>query len=242
MGSISVEGAAVRLTWNDLSAEGTSKAQAVSDAQGLFSLVNTTGKRLYVNVSKDGFYTSRQNRLAFEYANPADDLFAPDPLNPVTFHLRTKGPGVDLITSQLGVKPYLGVPVPLDGTPVSVDLFERKVGSGGQLMISQRKPAYLSWKEAKEWSFRMEIQDGGFVEHSEEFPFEAPESGYVSVVQFKFQADQKEWATSLQKDYYIRVGNPPRYGRLHLETLIEMEGARLTYAINPDGSRYLEPK
>ena len=44
------------------------------------------------------------------------------------------------------------------------------------------------------------------------------------------------------KDYYIKFGSPPRYGRLHLETLIEMQGARLTYAINPTGSRNLEPQ
>lgn len=63
----------------------------------------------------------------------------PDPNNPVIFHFRKKGEGVDLITSQYGVQPYLGVSAPRDGSPVRVDFFDRKVGQGGQLEISQRK-------------------------------------------------------------------------------------------------------
>jgi hypothetical protein len=87
----------------------------------------------------------------------------------------------------------------------------------------------------------MQASDGGFVEENDEFPFEAPESGYQPTVQFDFQKGQPGWTWDLQKDYYIKFGNPPRYGYLHLETSIG-SGIRLTYAINPDGSRNLEPK
>jgi hypothetical protein len=239
-----VEGAAIDFKWTDLSPNGTSEFHTTSDATGLFSMVNQTGKRLSVTASKPGYYSAADARLAsFEYANPADGLFTPDQNNPVVFHLRKKGAGVDLVTSQYGVKSYYGVSVPVDGTPVRVDLLERKSGGrDGQLIISKTTPPYEKWKEATEWSFRMEIPDGGFVAENDEFPFEAPESGFRSVVQFDFQKGQTNWATMMQKDYYIKFGTPPRYGRLHLETLIEMQGARLTYAINPTGSRDLEPK
>ena len=88
----------------------------------------------------------------------------------------------------------------------------------------------------------MEIPDGGFVEEKDEFPFEAPESGYQPVMEFNFQQGQADWIENLKKDYYIKFGNPPRYGRLHFDTSISKEGVRLTYAINPNGSRNLEPK
>jgi len=88
----------------------------------------------------------------------------------------------------------------------------------------------------------MEIPDGGFVGHNDEFPFEAPESGYQPAVEFAFQQGQTEWRTDLKTNYYIKFGNPPKYGRIELDTSIMMAGARLIYAINPDGSRYLEPK
>ena len=166
----------------------------------------------------------------------------PDPVRPVIFHLRKRGPGTDLITSQRGIKDYLGVTVPLDGTPVQVDLLGVTAGQAGPLTISQTKPAYKEWKQATQWSFRMEMPDGGFVEQLEEFPFEAPENGYQRAVQFDFQQGQTNWTTRVSKDYYIVFGAPARYGRLHLETSIMMAGARLTYAINPSGSRYLEPR
>ena len=66
--------------------------------------------------------------------------------------------------------------------------------------------------------------------------------GYQSAAEFNFQHDQPDWKINLEKNYYIKFANPSRYGRLHLETSIDMAGARLTYSINPDGSRNLEPK
>ena len=147
----------------------------------------------------------------YEYANPADGLFTPDPNSPVVFHLRRKGIGANLITSQYGVKNYLGVTGPLDGTPVRVDLLARKSGGqDGSLILSQTKPAYQDWKQATAWSFRMEIPDGGFVEENDEFPFEAPESGYQSLILFEFQNGQTNWTTSLSKDFYVKFGKPPR--------------------------------
>jgi hypothetical protein len=238
-----VEGATVDFKWTDLSPNGTSEYHTVSDASGLFSMVNQRGKRLSVTASKPGYYSAGDARQAsFEYANPADGLFRPDPNRPVILHLRKKGTGTELVTSQYGMKPYFGVTMPLDGSRVYVDLVERKTGATGPIKVSQNKPPVEEWKQAAEWSFRMEIPDGGFVEQNDEFPFEAPENGYQPVIEFDFQKGEANWADGVKKDFYIKFGNPPRYGRLRLETLIDMAGARFTYAINPDGSRYLEPK
>ena len=140
--NVPVANASVHFEWNDISEKGTSDATATSDSNGYFSLVDRRGKRLYVDVGKEGYYSSGDARNAtFEYANPADGLFTPNPNNPVVFHLRKKGVGADLITSEYGVKPYFGVTIPLDGTPVQVDLLERKIGQG-TLVISQLKPEY----------------------------------------------------------------------------------------------------
>ena len=196
-----VQGATVDFSWTDLSPDGTSEYHTTSDAAGLFSMVNQTGKRLSATASKLGYYSAADARLAsFEYANPADGLFTPDPNNPVVFHLRKKGVGADLVTSQYGVKNYFGVVAPLDGVPVRVDLLERKSGGqGGQLVLSQTKPTYDKWTQATAWSFRMEIPDGGFVGQNDEFAFEAPESGYQPVLQFDFQQGQTNWATMLKR-------------------------------------------
>lgn len=237
-----VANAAVSFSWNSLSESGTSRATTESDEQGLFSLNGASGKRLYVEVSKTGYYVSGTNRIAFEYANPFDGLFRPDPNRPVLFHLRKKGEGIDLITSQYGVVPHFAVPMPLDVAAIRVDLLEREVVASGFLELSQNKPPYAEWKQADSWSFRMEIREGGFVEHSEEFPFEAPEEGYQPILEFHFEKNAGRWATRISRDYYFKFGSPAKYGRLQLRTSIMDQGARLTYAINPTGSRNLEPK
>lgn len=238
-----VEGASVDFKWTDLSPNGTSQYQTTSDSTGLFSLVNQTGKRLSVTVSKLGYYGAADARMAsFEYANPADGLFTPDPNSPVVLHLRKKGTGVDLITSQSGMSPDFPFNIPRDGTPVILDLMQRRIGGGGQIQISENKPGHDNWRQATSWWFRMEIPDGGFVEQNDEFPFEAPEGVYQPVVQFDFQQGQTNWATGVKQDFYIKFGNPPRYGRFQVQTDISYGGAIITYAINPDGSRTLEPK
>jgi len=231
----------VLFMWNDTSPTGTSKTGTFSDKNGLFSLEGAKGRGMSVYVSKPGYYTLKDQAISFDYEQDFGSQHRPDPNNPVIFRLRKKGPGVDLITSQYGVAPELKVTAPRNGVPVLVDLMERKVGSIGQLKISQNKPEYLQAKQATEWSFRMEIPDGGFVEQNDEFPFEAPASGYQPIVDFHFKAGETNWTRSLTKNYYITFGQPPRFGRLSMETSIGL-GVTLHYAVNPDGSRNLEPK
>ena len=238
-----IAGANIGFVWNDISPTGAAHASTTSDASGSFSLTGVAGRGLNVNVEKIGYYYVKHlNQNSFEYARDYEANFhRPDANNPVVFHLRKKGSGTELITSQYGVFPDLEFSSPKDGTPVRVDFFNRKVGSDGQLEISQIKPAYESWKTATQWWYHLAIPDGGFVEHHDEFPFEAPDTGYQSVVEFTFNQGQPNWATRLSKDYYVVFGNPRRYGRIHIETSIST-GTVLTYAINPAGSRNLEPK
>jgi hypothetical protein len=238
-----VGAANITFVWSHLfMPETTYSTNTLSDADGNFSIKGILGADLDVSVCKDGYFPVKSaNPTRFSYSeNFGATPFRPDPNNPVVFHLRKKGKGVELITSQNGMKPYLSVAAPLDGSPVFADLLNRKVGQTGQIEINQVKPDYQRWKQANGWQFGMTIPDGGFIEQSDEFPFEAPASGYQPTIQFAFQQGQTNWAINLNKDYYIKFGNPPLFGRLHLETSIDMSGARLTYAINPDGSRNLE--
>lgn len=236
-----VSGATVDFKWNDLSPDGTSTVQSTSDSNGFFSLVNRTGKYLTVQVNKDGYYTSRRTPIGFEYAYP-EGKSIPDATRPIIFYLRKKGKGVNFVTSDYGMRTDFQVSIPRDGTPLNIDLMNRKTGSAGQMQVSQLKPEYVMWKQATAWSFRMEIPDGGFVEQNDEFPFEAPEIDYQRVVESKFAKENPGWAERIKRKYYIKFGTPPRYGRLEIETGISYGGAILTYAINPDGSRNLEPK
>jgi len=237
----SVQGATASFEWANAKGD-EQNASSVSDALGLFSLENRKGYKLFVSVGKTGYY-AREKMVVIAYGDESGRAtFKADSTNPIVFHLRKKGVGVDLITSQFGMSPDFPIHISRDGTPIKVDFLHRSTGDSGQMQINEIKPEYSNWKQATNWSFRMEIPGGGFVEENDEFPFEAPDEGYQPVLEFNFQGGQPDWTTDIRKDYYIKFGNPPLYGRLHLETSIDMSGARLTYAINPDGSQNLEPK
>ena len=229
-----VAGASIHFIW--LTDEGTPETNSTSATDGSFSLAGVLGGSVSVSVWKTDYYEIRSlNQHDFDNTGNGSSSD-----NPVLFHLRKKGAGADLITSKYGFAPNLGVSAPLDGKPVWVDFFNRGVGSSGQLEISQVKPPYNGWKSATQWSYKLAIPDGGLIVENDEFPFEAPQEGYQPVVEFNFQQGQN-WKTDLKEDYYIKFGNPSRYGRIHVETSI-MSGTSLQYFINPDGSRYLEPK
>ena len=239
-----VAGAQVRFQWEGLLIHGKLDADVVTDREGLFCLTNKMGTLLRVSVGKPDYYASRRNRGAesFRFAGRYEEGYKPERDKPVIYYFQKKGVGADsLITSQYGVSEDYQIKTPLNGTKVNVDLLQRKTGSG-PLEISQVKPEYAKWKSATAWSFTMRIPDGGFIEESEEFAFTPPASGYQPVVEFKFQTGQTNWTTSVRQDYYIKFGNPPVYGQLHLETSISSSSARIVYIINPDGSRNLEPK
>jgi len=237
-----VAGANVHFVWNDLSPTGTSEADSKSDENGFFRLENKTGKGMSVKVAKEGYYGTSSSWQSFEYANPYNGLFKPDSMNPVVFHLRKKGIGVDLITSNNGIDTNLHAVPPTNGSPVFIDFFSRKIGDVGQLKIE-------GWKEPKDfktaqnnWGFRLTVPDGGLVENTDDLPFEAPDADYQSVLEWHFKDGAADWQGGINKKYYIKFGNPPRYGTITVETTAFFPGVYLGYVINPSGSRNLEPK
>lgn len=235
-----VEGACVSYIWTQFHPESSFKSNTITDNNGLFSLTGITGSGLNVYVGKTGYYeVKRSNNNHFEYSIDAgSEPFRPDLSNPVVFHLKKRAVGVNMITSQHGGSLDLEIRGVYDGSPVRVNFYDQKVGNSGQMELSAIKPR--RGETASQWSFRMSIPDGGFIEEDEEFPFEAPESGYQPVVEFNFKAGDTNWTEDLKKSFYIVFGRPVKYGRIDVETGMR-QPIYLRYAINPTGSRNLEP-
>jgi hypothetical protein len=232
-----VPGVKASLKWNEPLPDPPQSTSSITDENGLFALNGVTGRVLWLSLEKEDYYVSRRNALDFQFPPDAGQL---DPNNPILFHLRKKGPGTDLITSNSGMKDYVGVKASKDGTPVHLDFFNHKTGNEGQIVISNVKP--VDGRERSDWSFTLSVPDGGLLEHHDEFPFEAPEDGYQSEVDFTFSKDSTNWVAGFKKDFYIVFGQPRKYGRIHIETDTFTSGAHIEFAINPDGSRYLEAR
>lgn len=234
-----VVGANISFAWSETpEREGEMTETTQSNGEGLFSLRGKHGPSLEVRVSKEGYYASHHGHWGFSYSSGD---FSPDPRNPVIFRMRKQGEGTELITSASGIRPNLPVRAPRDGSPVKVDLIGKRLAAVGDLEIRQVKPEARQWQQATEWSFHMEIPDGGFVEQDEDFPFSAPVDGYKPAVDFKFSKTDSNWNPQFTKGFYIAFGQPRKYGWLRVESNIGQETSFLTYNINPSGSRNLEP-
>ena len=220
-------------------ADGNRSTNTQSDSGGLFSLHGALGLTLAVSVGKEGYYSLRTDNDSFSYGSVAVGHFSPDPQNPAIFHLRKKSQGVELLTSQNGIRPNVWVRIPKDGTPVHVDFFQKQASATGQLEISQNKPP---WQTATNWSFSLSIPDGGLIENQDEFQFQAPDTGYQPEIEYNFAKSEPDWTTHVTKQFYIAFGQPRKYGWLRFESDISQETVLVTYAINPTGSQNLEPQ
>lgn len=236
-----VVGANIHFTWNDLSEKGTSDADVLSDSNGFFSLKDRRGKAMSVTASKDGYYTYPSERgSSFEYANPANSLFTPDPNRPVVFHLRKKGAGADLIH---GLK-LLGSRI--DGTLSYVDLSEGKnsLTPPGDLTV-QCTRSEIGKDKRFDWTFTLGAPDGGLIESTDEFMLLAPEDGYQPTNQISHKVGDSDWVAGEKRKFYVKSQGGKHYARIEI-TIIPDYGQNAAYDLNwdlnPNSSRNLEPK
>jgi hypothetical protein len=238
-----ITGALVDFTWNnstDLATGQSSHSQAVSDQQGLFSLLNKNGKSLSVTVSKNGYYGTGDARIrSFEYGDPSIGIFVPEPAAPVIFHLRKKGSGEPLVT---GLKLF-GSRV--DGSVSYVDLVQatNKPNPPGDLIVQFVRSERNS--EGKfDWSFALAAPDGGLIESTNEFMFIAPADGYQPKFEINHKAGDADWKRQEQHRFFVKSEGGQHYSRINI-TIIPAynNGAAydLEWSLNPQGSRNLEP-
>jgi len=233
-----IPAANVEFSWTDLSPGGNSTGATTSGLDGTFSLQGKSGRVLQVDVSKDGYYKVRSERLkSFDYAGFwAANYYEADPVKPILFHLRKKGEGERLSTGELHP------PIPPGGTPVRFDLLNGgRISGEGQLEIAAVTNTEQYPPRTFDWRATISVPSGGLIEHNSEFPFEAPEQGYLASVAVNMPANAPNWQRVFAKTYFIKFGEPPKYGHIQVRLNGASQKATIVYSINPNGSRNLEP-
>lgn len=239
-----VAGAQVDFICNDLSSEGHSGYKTTSDALGLFELRGASGKFMSVRVTKEGYYTPRENPHGFDYAGESVN-FRPDANNPVVFRLRKKGAGEPLLTwAQKGPRPAVSFAIPRDGTPTGISF-----QAGKRVNPSEADLLVRCWTDDQgkrrgqkyDWRCQLAVPGGGLQETKEEFPFLAPESGYQATVEINMPASlETGWLDDVTRQYYVKLANGT-YGRLTFGMVAGGDHYCLVEPyINPSGSRNLE--
>jgi hypothetical protein len=234
---IPIPGAQVTFTCNDLSTNGTSHYNTESDGQGIFSISGINGKLLTAHVFKEGYYFSRRNNDSFYYAGQNEN-FVPESNNPVVFHLRSIGTIAPLILVAGSTL------VPKDDRPVGLALTKAKA-------VPEESAEFLiqCWTGDKgtlpgqkfDWRCKLTVPGGGIQEIMEEFPFQAPESGYQLSVEINMPASLgDDWRDKIARSYFLKLGNGD-YARIDFEMIPYGEHFALIKSyVNPTGSRNLE--
>jgi hypothetical protein len=229
-----VAGASVDYTWSTIAKNGTLTKQDEADALGAFS-IHEKGKRISITVSKEGYYTPRNEKLrSFEYANPGDGLFTPDIANPVVFHLRKKGQADPLIKSEQKIKIALGSQVPFDlktcrtnsgDATIEFELIKNKGGNTNRT----------------EWVFRITALNGGTQFATNEFSFLAPTNDYQSSIDMTLDSPRPEdWRNNGYSGGVAFVKTGAGFGKVEIRMVPRSSYFRLVSYFNPSGSRNLE--
>lgn len=235
--SNAVVGATVKFHWASLNQSDTNSTWATqSDADGLFSLHGKQGASLTVWISKEGYYASQGGQRGVVYAM-ANNVYSPDPQNPVLFNLRKRSAGASLITLK---RNYL---VPRDGTPLRLDLMtgDTRTAGGADLIAQcwtedEGKPSGARYN----WRCRI-VASGGLMITDEEFPFTAPENGYAPFFEIQMPADRPDWKNDVDLKFFYRLADG-RYGRMTFSMIAGGQHFCMVDSfLNPAGSRNLEP-
>lgn len=237
-----VAGAIADVIWTDMSANGSSSMDVISDSAGLFSITGIRGKHMTVQVNKEGYYRQlKGTQSAFEYAGFWERTYhVPAKNNPVIFRLRKKGEPAALLPfgpTLFGAKP--------DGTPVVFDLATgRKSGGNGQLSVSVRKGARNADRQF-EWEVTLgAVGNGaGLLESKDEFMVEAPEGGYQQSWSFRQKAGTEGFQSEMQAKFFVKTSEG-QFARIDVRVLpeySEMAAVDLASYFNPElGNRNLE--
>ncbi|MCX6937919.1 MAG: carboxypeptidase-like regulatory domain-containing protein [Verrucomicrobia bacterium] len=225
-----IEKTTIRFQWTDLSREGTSEYNTISDSQGLFRLDGVTGKNLGVQVRKEGYkHYFIGTQFSFEYAAYFEDSFhVPDRNNPVIFRLR-KNREAEALIFRNNQEAEIAV-----GQKRSFS-----IGSSGAAVVIERLPDIPDYGR-RGWAARVSVPGGGLVLSTEEFPFEAPENGYAPFIEVTDKTPKPlVWQSDNGAAFFVKT--PQGYGRI---TVRNTQGAAWVYVtsyLNPNpNSRNLE--
>ena len=207
-----------------------------TDSKGRFEIHGISGRAVELeSIHKNGYEAEPVKRAW----RTMEGTFE----NPVIFKMWSTNIHEKLIT---GEKKFSIIP---DGRSYVIDLAKGAIAESGpgDLKIWVKRPEQVIYGQRYDWSCEVDAVDGGLLEEPiGSALYVAPTQGYVSSFQFE-QRIGSGWGDSTgAKPFYVVLNNGREYGRITIELYSyyndQIPGmVRLSYAINPSGSRILKP-
>lgn len=204
---------------------------------GRFEVSGETGDALGIESIRKGGYEAEPGPRSFGAVSGSFE-------NPVIFKMWNNSIHAKLIT---GNKAFPIVP---DGRPYVIDLTKDTIAESGagDLKVWVRRPAQITYGQRYDWSCGVDVINGGLLQETDASAsmYEAPVGGYTPSFGYGEKAGVNGWSDSMgAKRFYIRLNDGPEYGRISIKLEAYYNGqipgmVRLSYAINPSGSRILK--
>ncbi|PWU13490.1 MAG: hypothetical protein C5B50_19215 [Verrucomicrobia bacterium] len=162
--------------------------------------------------------------------------------NPVLFKMWSTNIQEHLVTLDKSFR------ILTDGRPYFINLVAGTIAESGEgdLRVFIKYPMQVVRGATNDWSCRIDGVTCGILEQSDgsDPMYLAPTQGYVSSFELKQQIKGGQRGSTGQRRFYIRLGNGQEYGRIEIGLYApynyQIPGLiRLSYAINPSGSRIL---
>jgi len=204
---------------------------AKTDKDGRFRLHGASGDSVTPVFQKDGYEVELEGPC---YG--AQNTIT----NPVIFKMYPTNLHEKLISYE---KKFHVVP---DGRLYYINLTNGTIAESGQgdIKVWIKYPEQTVRGQLYDWACEVEVVDGGLCQDDSYYRSVAPVEGYVPT--FKLQQEIKggQRGKTGEKRFYLKLNNGPVYGKmtitLHAPYNDQIPGLiRLSYAINPTGSRIL---
>lgn len=177
-----------------------------SDANGLFSINNARGTSFSVmDITKEGYKIGSSQDLTFGYFG-MPDTHNPKNKSPQVFTMISNGKHGDIgiLSTELRLL--------WNGEAVRIDLNSGNPTSSGELVVTASRTASTG---RFGWSLTLAIDGGGLKEAEAGKALIAPEGGYSSVWQCRYEPDANPWRFARDVNVYYKLNGV--FGRMELQ-------------------------
>jgi hypothetical protein len=206
-----------------------------TDSGGQFQVLNVSGRSFDLDsIQKDGYEVEADN-CPHVFAVTSGGLD-----NPVIFKMWSTNVHKQLIT---GSDKFPIVP---DGRPYYIDLMKGEISrnQSGDLRVWVKFPQQTELGQYYDWSCEIDALDGGLQPSDSYSMFAAPVDGYVPTFSLQQKIRDGQRGSIGDRKFYITLDNGKMFGRMQIDLIAPFNAGipgmiRLSYAIDPSGSRIL---
>lgn len=206
--------------------------EATTGPDGRFELSGATGDGFGVYLSKDG-YDAESEKNGFGAGQYRYD-------NPVVFKMWPTNVHEKLITGKYAFK------IVPDGRAYFINLTDDTISESGtgDLKVWIQYTNHVVPNQLYDWSAGIDVINGGLQDATDPSMWMAPASGYVPSYTNAGQIRGYQTGDTEDRRFYLQLQNGNEYGQMTIELIapynLGIPGLiRLSYAINPSGSRIL---